>query len=211
MKSNENNAFINKEYNIKRENEIYNLRLEIDSVNIYFKLKKLNKSIDYIYKNKFNLISFINILELNLNKYSDFDLIIKLFDQICYKDNIFISKLDDENIILKIKYLLIYSDVEKEIKLFKEYMNVNDKFNIIFNQLKFINNNNDNYEIKEIKKEINEIKIEMKKNKEEKNTNNKIDKIMNEIINKKIEEVINNFNNKFNYFKILFYFIINRY
>ena len=34
-------VFIYKEYNIIKENEVYNLRLEFDQININFKLKKV--------------------------------------------------------------------------------------------------------------------------------------------------------------------------
>ena len=162
--------YIIKEYNITKEKEIYNLRIEIDNENIYFKIKSLNESIDYIYKNKLKLTSFINKLELNLNKYSDYELIMKFFDKIYNKNNIIIDEINDDNINLKIKYTLLYEEAEFEIKLYKEYMNINDKFNIMYNQLKLIKNNdynlklnNKNSEIEEMRKEINELKKNINK------------------------------------------------
>ena len=163
MKSNNENLndtyIIHREYNIKKEKEIYNLRIEMDYVNIYFKLKKLNEFIDYIYKNKFKIESFINILELNPNKYSNYELILKIFDKLYNKNNILIDKIDEDNINIKIKYSILYDDIEKEIKLYKEYMNINDKINIMYNQFKLLNTNN-NIELKkeneEMRKEINE-------------------------------------------------------
>ena len=94
MKSNNeklNDTCSHREYNIKNEKEIYNLRIEMDNINIYFKLKKLNESIDYIYKNNFKIISFINILELNPSKFSNFELILKIFDKLYNKDKILIE------------------------------------------------------------------------------------------------------------------------
>ena len=150
MKSNNeylNDVCIYREYNIKNEKEIYNLRIEIDHINIYLKLKKLNESIDYIYKNNFKIISFINILELNPSKFSNFELILKIFDKLYNKDNILIEEIDNDNINLKIRYSIFYDDIEKEIKLYKEYMNIDDKINIMYNQLKLKNNYN-KYELK---------------------------------------------------------------
>ena len=151
MKSNNeklNDTCIHREYNIKNDKEIYNLRIEMDNKNIYFKLKKLNESIDYIYKNKFKIESFINILELNSNKYCNYELILKIFDKLYNKNNILIDEIDVDNIHLKIKYSILYDDIEKEIKLYKEYMNINDKINIMYNQLKLLNTNNNKIKLK---------------------------------------------------------------
>ena len=158
MKSNNenlNDSYIHREYNIKNENEIYNLRIEIDYININFKLKKLNESIDCIFKNNFKIISFINILDLNPSKFSNNELILKIFDKLYIKNNILIEEIDNnnDNINLKIRYSIFYDDIEKEIKLYKEYMNINDKINVMYNQLKLKNSynefefKNDNIEI----------------------------------------------------------------
>ena len=209
MKNKDNlndDIYIIKEYNITKEKEIYNLRIEIDNETIYFKIKSLNESIDYIYKNKLKLTSFINKLELNLNKYSDYELIMKFFDKIYNKNNIIIDEINDDNINLKIKYTLLYEEAEFEIKLYKEYMNINDKFNIMYNQLKLIKNNdnnlilyNKNLEIEKMRKEINELK----KNINKITDINLNDNIINEIINKKVDTIINQYNNEINYFEII--------
>ena len=207
MKSNNenlNDSYIHREYNIKNENEIYNLRIEIDYININFKLKKLNESIDYIFKNNFKIISFINILDLNPSKFSNNELILKIFDKLYIKNNILIEEIDNnnDNINLKIRYSIFYDDIEKEIKLYKEYMNINDKINVMYNQLKLKNSynefefKNDNIEIEEMKKEINELKLKINKKENENNINYQ-DNIINEIIDKKIDKIINNFNNEF--------------
>ena len=191
--------YIHKEYNIIKENEVYNLRLEFDQININFKLKKINESIDYIYKNKYKIAFFINKLELNPNKFSNYELVINTFDKLYNNNNILIDKINDDNVIIKIKY----DDIEKEIQLYKEYMNINDKINIMYNQLKFINNNNniiklinDNIEIKKMKKEINELKLEINKKENNNNINFK-DNIIDGIINEKIDKIIKSFNNEF--------------
>ena len=207
MKSNNENLIdtcIYREYNIKYEKEIYNIRIEMDDSNIYFILKKLNESIDYIYKNKFKIISFINILELNQNKYSISELILKIFDKLYNKNNILIDKIDEDNINIKIKYSILYDDIEKEIKLYKEYMNINDKINIIHNQLKLLNTiNNKNIELRtdgnnnKLKKEIDEMRKEINELKLNKKENNNEIILKDNIINEKIDKIINNFNNEF--------------
>ena len=205
MKSNNeklNDTCSHREYKIKNEKEIYNLRIEMDNINIYFKLKKLNESIDYIYKNKFKIELFINILELNPNKYCNYELILKIFDKLYNKNNILIDEIDVDNIHLKIKYSILYDDIEKEIKLYKEYMNINDKINIMYNQLKLLNtNNNNNIELKkeneEMKKEINELKLKLNKKENNNDINNINENMINETIDKKIDKIIKNYNNEF--------------
>ena len=46
----EKNIIDHREYNI--DNNEYNLRIEIDKKYIYFKITKLNQSLEYIYNNK---------------------------------------------------------------------------------------------------------------------------------------------------------------
>ena len=229
MKTNNisNNIISHKEYNIIKDKDIYNLRIEIDKQNIYFITKKLNESLDYNYKSNLSILEFINKFELNQNKYSDNFLILNLFDKINQNNNILIDIIDDNSINIIFKYRMICEDIKIEIKLQKENMNINDKLNILFNQLELINNNNINnninYNIKgeEINNKINnqDNKIEEMNNKIN-NQNNNIEEMNNKInnqnnniesINKKIDEVINNFNKEYNYkfkFIILILFII---
>ena len=122
MKSNEklSDATINKEYDINKEREVYNLRIEINHIKFVFRLKKLNETMDCIYKNEFSRDSFINNLELNINKYKNLNLIIDFFDKLNDKNNILIDKIDEENINLKIKYSLLGESIEKKIALYKQ-------------------------------------------------------------------------------------------
>ena len=133
MKVNSDTNYIidNREYYIKNIN--YNLRIEIDQKYIYFILTNNNDSLIYNYKNKMDLNSIINKLELNPCKYNNLELILKVFDILYNKNKILIKVNNDDNtcnIIIKNINLFIE---EYEIKLYKEYMNINDKFNIIFN------------------------------------------------------------------------------
>ena len=150
------NILDDREYHIKIENDEYNLKVEIEQQYIYFILSKLNENLEYIYKNKLDLLTIINKLELNPSKYSNLELILKIFDNIYKKNKILIKLNDDNSINILIKLLNAFDEeIINEIKLYKQYMNNNDKFNILFNQIKLIknikNNKVDNNEIEEIK------------------------------------------------------------
>ena len=215
------NILDDREYNIKIENNEYNLKVEIDQQYIYFNLSELNENLEYIYKNKMDLLTIINKLELNASKYSNLELILKIFDNIYKKNKILIKLNDDNSINILIKLLNAFEEeIINEIKLYKEYMNNNDKFNLLFNQIKLIknikNNRVDNNEIDEIKNKLNEMNEKMNKREEEikdilnkkderiKEMNEKIinqekiiernNKNLDEKINKRIEEIENKFN-----------------
>ena len=141
--SNQNNVIAHREFNIKIEEDEYNLRIEVDQEYIYFILSKLNEPLEYTYKNKMDLLTIVNKLELNSSKYSNLELILNIFDIIYEKNKIIIEIKDDNSCNLLIKLINIFEkEVEKEIKLYKEYMNNNDKFNILFNKIKLLNYSN---------------------------------------------------------------------
>ena len=129
-----------KEYNIKYNNNIYNLRIEInkDIQKIFFKLNKSNDPINYIFKNELNLIDFSNNLKLNI---VNNDLVLSEFDNIYKNNHILINIKDDNHFILT----FITNKVEKssfEIILNKEIMNIEDKFNFLYSQINLIKNEN---------------------------------------------------------------------
>jgi len=213
-----NNFFDYREYNIKIDNNEYNLRLEINEKDIYFILSNLYESLEYIYKNKMNLETIINKLELNSSKYSNSEMILKIFDNKNKKNQISIKVIDDNSYNILIKSLNAFEEeITTEIKLIKEFMNDNDKFKYMFSFLKLMKNNNNNLgekgEIENIKNKLNELNFNInEKNKEIKEElkekdiiiqklNEKIinqDNIINDIINKKYEELENCLNKKIN-------------
>ena len=149
----EKNIIDHREYNI--ENNEYNLRIEIDKEYIYFKLTKLNQTFEYIYKNKIDFQNILQKFDLNASNHSNFQLII--FDKI-YKMNKISIKINDENscnLIFKILDYFKGEEIIKEIKLYKEYMNDNDKFNILYNEINLMKKERSN---KEYNKEIEEMK-----------------------------------------------------
>ena len=70
-----------REYNIKEGNNDYILRLEINEKNITI-IISLNNNIEFNYKSQMSLSTIVDKLELNPRKYSNLDLILKLFDKI---------------------------------------------------------------------------------------------------------------------------------
>ena len=220
------NILDHREYNIKIENDEYNLRIEIDKEYAHFILSKIDKQVENIYKNKMDLITIVNILALNSSKYSNLELILNIFDNFYEKKKIFIKINDDNSCNLLIKIINMFEDeVVKEIKLYKEYMNIEDKFNLLYNKIKTLNipniNNynhiayNNENENENIKNKLNELSINMsKREKEIKEINDKLlklekekenekeikvdDEKINEIINKKMEEIEKKLYNDFN-------------
>jgi len=220
------NILDHREYNIKIENDEYNLRIEIDKEYAHFILSKIDRQVENIYKNKMDLITIVNILALNSSKYSNLELILNIFDNFYEKNKIFIKINDDNSCNLLIKIINMFEDeVVKEIKLYKEYMNIEDKFNLLYNKIKTLNIPNiNNYnhiaynnENENIKNKLNELSINMsKREKEIKEINDKLlklekekekenekeikidDEKINEIINKKMEEIEKKLYNDFN-------------
>jgi hypothetical protein len=170
---NEINIINHKEYNIKYEAENYILRIEIDTKYITFILTKLNEIVNSNYKNKYDLISIVNKLTLNPSKHSDLNEILEIFDKVYLKNKLSINKVDDNTISLIIKFNIIFDEVTHELKLYKIYMNNNDKFNLLYNEIKLLQKKvdsvtiNKNNEIDQIKKKITEMDIDLKKKNEE--------------------------------------------
>ena len=183
------NVIVNyKEYNIKKENIDYNLRIEIDQHFIYFILFKLNEPLVFIYKNKMSLLAIINKLKLNVSKYKNLELLLKIMDNLNKSNNILIN-INDDSYNLYFKLTNDYGEeYTSEIKLNKEYMNNTDKFNILYSYIKNINNKGEeNKEIKVLKNKINELNKKI----------NELEKVINEALIDK-DYIIKNMNEKLN-------------
>ena len=172
---NDINILNHKEYNIKYENDNYILRIEIDKNYISFTLTKLNEIVECNYKNKYDLISIVNKLTLNPSKHSDLNEILEIFDKVYLKNKLSISKVDDNTISLIIKFNIIFDEVTHELKLYKIYMNSNDKFNLLYNEIKLLQQKidnislNKNNEIENIKNKLKEVDSNLSKKNEELN------------------------------------------
>ena len=190
------NILNHKEYNIKYENDNYSLRIEIDNKYITFILAKLNESVNFNYKNKYDLLSIVNTLTLNPSKHSNLNEILDIFDKVYLKNKLSISKVDDNTISLIIKFNIIFDEVTHELKLYKIYMNTNDKFNFLYNEIKLIQqklenvNTNKNNEIEQIQKKIKEMDLSLIKKNEEINKINLAIKERENIINEQKEMLI---------------------
>ena len=190
------NILNHKEYNIKYENDNYSLRIEIDNKYITFILAKLNEPVNFNYKNKYDLLSIVNTLTLNPSKHSNLNEILDIFDKVYLKNKLSISKVDDNTISLIIKFNIIFDEVTHELKLYKIYMNTNDKFNFLYNEIKLIQqklenvNTNKNNEIEQIQKKIKEMDLSLLKKNEEINKINLAIKERENIINEQKEMLI---------------------
>ena len=181
-----------REYNIKSENNNYILRLEINEQNLFF-IITVNESIEYNYKTKMNLSTLIDKFELNPTKYSNLELVLCIFDKVYENKKFIINISNDESCILIIKFVNVIVEGTYEVKLYKNYMKINDKFNMLFNQIKLLKNNNnnilDNYTIEKMNGKINELNNKINKKDEEiKDLINKKDIIINEINGKLLNQ-----------------------
>ena len=190
------NILNHKEYNIKYENENYNLRIEIDNKYITFILGKLNDHVDFNYKNKYDLLSIVNTLTLNPSKHSNLNEILDIFDKVYLKNKLSILKVDDNTISLIIKFNIIFDEVTHELKLYKVYMSTNDKFNFLYNEIKLMQqkleniNTNKNNEIEQIQKKIKEMDLNLLEKNEEINKINLVIKERENLINEQKEMLI---------------------
>ena len=173
---NEINILNHKEYNIKCEDENYILRIEIDNNYINFILTKLNEIVSSNYKNKYDLLSIVNKLALNPSKHTDLNEILEIFDKVYLKNKLSILKVDDNTVSLIIKFNIIFDEVTHELKLYKIYMNNNDKFNLLYNEIKILRQKidiitvNKNDEIEKIKSKMKEMDLNLNKKSEEINS-----------------------------------------
>ena len=185
---------IYKEYNIKNNNDIFNLRIEILNRKIItFSSFNLNTKIDFIYKNKFSLESFSENLTLNT---INIDSILLLFDNIHQNHKIYIYPID----INRLNLLIIKNSQKFEIILNKTNMTIDDKFNILNSQINLIKNEKINLINNEINKKEDDLKnIINEKDIIIKEMNDKI--LIQEILIKEHTKEIDSLNNKINEIK----------
>ena len=179
-----------REYNFKDDKNDYLLRIEIEEEKLIFILS-LNDNIEYNYETKMNLSTIVNKLELNAKKYSSLDSILEIFDKIYQKNNLFINRDNDEFFTLVIKFVNVEEESKYVINIYKHFMKIDDKFNMLYSKFKLMKNNND-INMEQINNKIIELNnIIEQKDKEIKNMKNKNDKndiIINEINQKLINQ-----------------------
>ena len=182
-----------REYTIKIDEQTkYTLRLELKDKKIYL-IVSLDDKIEYNYRTFMDLSTIVNKLELNSIKYNKLELILKIFDQLYENNKISIKINNDEYCSLIIKFIQITKEETYEIKIYKHYMNPDDKFRIMYNIIKSLKNDNNemnekinilNEKVENKEKIIDEMNIKLI------NQENKIKEL-----NEKIVTLSNNYNN----------------
>ena len=163
----ENSSFIEqREFNIKTDNDIYNLICEIDSQYIYFFASAKN-NFQFKLENKYKIKSIVNILEVFPSKYPNLKRILYLIERIYNKNRISIDDEDKDNVYLVVK--LSNEDgemIDHKIKLIKSSLTIDDKFKIILNEVTSICNNKENVNkyIELIKKQLIDLNETIKNN-----------------------------------------------
>ena len=160
-----------KEYELKHENNIYNLQIQIDSNYIYFKIIE-NKDDDIVptfYKNKFDLKTITSILKLYPDIYNDLNKIISLIND-CYNTNKIKLSIEENNVKIIITIINGNIEIECPIKLIETKTGIDDKFEIIINDIKLLKKNVKNSgstKIVEIEKTIKDMQVLINKKFEE--------------------------------------------
>ena len=118
--------------------------------NININARCLNEKLEFSYKNEMDRNSLIDKLELNSSKYSNLELILKIFDNIYKKGQISLEKDDENSCHLLITILNPFDEkIVNKIKLYKKYMNDNDKYNFLLSKIQSIQNGNNNINVNE--------------------------------------------------------------
>ena len=153
-----------KEYELKYENNIYNLQIQIDLNYIYFKIIQ-NKDEDIVqtfYKNKFDLKTITSILKLHPDIYNDLNKVISLLND-CYNTNKIRLSIKEKDVNIIITIINGNIEIECPIYLFVTKTGIDDKIEIIIDNIKLlkksINNNSANNKILEIEKTIKDMQI----------------------------------------------------
>ena len=190
---NESKIINKKEYELKYENNIYNFQIQIDSNYIYFKIIQ-NKDEDIaptFYKNKFDLKTITNMLKLYPDIYNDLNKVISLLND-CYNRNKIKLSMKEKDVNIIITIINGNIEINCPINLIETKTGIDDKFEIIINDIKLLKkniNNSANNKILEIEKAIKDMQILI---------NAKLDENEN-----KIKELSSNFEKSENNIKIL--------
>ncbi len=165
----------------------------MDNKFINFKLYQINNIILFYYKNQFDLNDIVNKLDISHKLYNDLEKVMDLIDD-CYNNNKLLLKLNtNDKINVIIKYQLGNKDNECLLTLIKEELDINEKFELIFNKIISLKNNKE-IKIDEYFKNIEKLLIDLKEdiNKKLEDNVNKINELKNEIEKNKIDVENNN-------------------
>ena len=139
----------------------YKLLVYIEDKYIIFNINKLDNISLYYYQNKFELKEIINILKLNNNLYDNLEEIKELINE-AYLNNKLSIYNENNEINLKFKLPIGFNkEYEYSIKLNKKELNINEKLEIIINEIIFLKQSNNiliNHKLKEIEELIFDLK-----------------------------------------------------
>ena len=141
IKTPKEESIIKKEYSLNNFNDKYNLIIEIHLDHIYFKLYKSNELDLFYYKNKFDLKSIVDLLEINPDIYKNFNNILMLINEY-YLNNKISLYVNNDNIDLIIKVTKNSKENEIYIHLIKTESDVNENFDAVINQINLLKKNN---------------------------------------------------------------------
>ena len=134
------NTFTNeKEYIIEINKKRYIFKINSDNKYINFIIKQKDNLIFFEYKNKCKPEKIIEILKLKMKSYNNLNEIIYFLDK-AYNENKIIIKFDEKNNIFNINFKLT-NDIQKynsNIILKKEEIKNEEKFYILFNEIKLL-------------------------------------------------------------------------
>ena len=152
-----------KEYKLKCENKIYHLQIEIDPNYIYLKIIEYKEDgiIPIYYRNKFNLQTITKILKLYPEIYNDLNKVLSLLNDSYYANKVKLSK-HESNINLIITIVNGNLEIDCPIDLIETKTGIDDKFEIIINDIKSLKmhiKNSDNNKIIEIEKTVKDIQF----------------------------------------------------
>lgn len=143
-----------KDYIIKSNDICYKLIVKKDSENIEFKINKLDKLNLYYYYNKYSLEKIIDYLKIDISTYNNLSKIMKVIDNSYLKNKIYVD-IDNYNNSKLI--IILDNEISKNykstFKLIKKELLINEKFEIIINEVNEIKKSND----KLIKNKFNDI------------------------------------------------------
>ena len=139
----EKNNFRQKEYLLYNDNKKYNLLVEVDLYYIYFKLYNIGEITFLYYHNKIDLKSIIYIFKLHPDLYTDLIQIFKLIEELYTQNKIFL-KQNKTSMELIFKLKVNSTEYESNIYLIESEISMNEKFDLVMNEIKSIKMNSSN-------------------------------------------------------------------
>ena len=193
-----NDILESKEYELKLDNDIYLLKMELHSNDlIIFNLRQMNNLSFNCYYEKYEYDNLLNLLLLNHEFYDNISKIYKFCDKTITKNKVKLIKIKEKKIVIILKNIVDLEEVECKLNLIEIKMTNEEMIKILFNEIKEIKlkgipNNNTNINDNNIIKKYEELETKInllveENNKSKKELESKIN-IITEKMNLLIEE-----------------------